>query len=475
MDKPISVQLSTGEVELLNRLEETALKKGIPRKIIQLRQSLALKAKREPKFRFYSLFGQICSRNVLEAAWELVKKNNGAPGIDNVTIGYINNTEGIKEALLDEISHELKERTYKPKPIKRVFIPKSDGKLRPLGLPTIKDRIIQMAVVLVIEPIFEADFMDSSYGFRPGIGAHDAVSKVVENIKTGQTCFYDADLQAYFDSIPHDKLLACIRMRITDSSVIKLIRMWLTAPIVENSGDGTTTVTHPKKGTPQGGVISPLLSNLYLHWFDKVFHNKKGPSQTIKGRLTRFADDFIVQMRYQSTYLNEYIRNKIENWMGLTLNKEKTKIGDLKKGSKIQFLGFQIQYAKSKFGGKGSYVRITPSDKAMKEVRAKLHELTSRKMNCFPIKEIVKKVNLYLAGWTNYFKLGHPTKAFRDVDNYVGERMVKHLLRRSQRKFKKNKEMSWYQVLTKLGLIRISSQQGEAFRKAVCKKFARTV
>lgn len=476
MDKPISEQLSTEEVNLLRRLEETDRKKKLPPKIIQLRQTLALKARREPKFRFYSLFGHICKMETIMAAWQLVRSNNGAPGIDGISIKDIIEKEGGLENLFNEIVEELKGRSYKPKPIKRVYIPKNDGKLRSLGLPTVKDRIIQMAVVLVIEPIFEADFMECSHGFRPGIGAHEAVKKVAVHIKEGKSCFYDADIQAYFDNIPHDKLLACVRMRITDSSVIKLLRMWLKAPVIEREENGKTTITKPSKGTPQGGVISPLLANLYLHWFDKAFHREDGPGQTIKAKLVRYADDFIVLTRYKSKAMNEFIRSKIEDWMELVLNKDKTRNGNLEeKGSSIQFLGFHIQFAKSKFEGKEDFLKITPSKSAMKKAREAIHKLTTSKMNCKPIKEVVKRVNLFLAGWTNYFKLGYPAEAFHDIDSYVYERLTNHLKRRSQRGFKKNKGQTWYQVLTGLGLMRTTSIEGEAFRKAVCKKFARTV
>lgn len=472
MDNPIGTP-STGEEELLERLRSTGRLKGIPQDIIDLRQKLALKAKKEPKFRFYSLYHYVCNPKVLMAAWRLVKRNGGAPGIDNITIKSVEE-KGVEDFVM-QIQTEMSNKTYKPEPVRRVFIPKSDGKLRPLGIPTLKDRVVQTAAMLVLEPIFEADFLDCSYGFRPGKRAHEAVKEVARNIKAGRTYIYDADLKGYFDSIPHDKLMACVRMRVVDSAMLKLIRMWLTVPIVTEEG-GKKNWEKPKQGTPQGGVISPLLANLYLHWFDKVFHAKGAPGQTIKARLVRYADDFVVLTRYKSNQVNEYIRSKIEEWMGLKINLEKTRQVELTaKGQSIQFLGFTLKFVKSKFKGTKDYLKISPSKKSMERAKGRIKELTCRRWNCKPVKEIIKQVNLFLAGWTNYFFLGYPHLDFRKIDQYVEGRLVRHLRRRSQRGYKLRKGETWYRALKELELIRISSGEGEAFRKAVCEKFARTV
>jgi RNA-directed DNA polymerase len=253
--------------------------KGLPGKVFLLRQKLYLKAKREPAYRFYSLFEAICRPDVLQAAWEQVANNDGAPGVDNVSIEQVQNSDHGVRGFLSEIEQSLKGRTYKPQAVKRVYIPKPNGKLRPLGIPTVRDRVVQTAVKLIIEPIFEADFLDCSYGFRPGRSAHDALEEIRENLQNGLTEVYDADLQSYFDTIPHEKLMACVQKRIVDGSVLKLIRMWLKAVIVEpgEGPDDPPKVTRSKQGTPQGGVISPLLANLYLHWFDHLFHRSDGP------------------------------------------------------------------------------------------------------------------------------------------------------------------------------------------------------
>ncbi len=246
----------------------------LPPKVQRLRQKLSSKAKEQKRFRFYSLYDKIIDKETLKAAYRQVRANDGAAGVDGITLVRID--EGIgEERYVDELHMELKTRRYKASPVRRVYIPKANGKLRPLGIPVIKDRVVQAAVVLIIEPIFEADFEDCSYGFRPGRGAHQALEQITAALKAGKTEVYDVDLEGYFDSIPHDRLMKCVRIRVVDGAVLGLIKQWLEAPIVEEiKEDGNRgrepryKVTRNTKGTPQGGVASPLLANLYLHWLD---------------------------------------------------------------------------------------------------------------------------------------------------------------------------------------------------------------
>jgi RNA-directed DNA polymerase len=374
---------STEEDKTLMRLQESDTQRGLSPKVILLRQKLVRKAKEEPKFRFYSLYSLIIRLDVLEAAWKLVQKNQGSPGVDNVSIKSIEQQEGGPGKLLVELQAKLQDRTYKAKPVRRVYIPKGERDFRPLGIPTVEDRIVQMAATLILEPIFEVDFLDCSYGFRPGISAHDGIKEIVGEIKQGRAVVYDADMKGYFDSIPHDKLMACVQMRVTDSSVLKLIRMWLKAPIVEPPKDkgGPPTIKRPTQGTPQGGVISPLLANLYLHWFDISFHRKGGPKEEINARLVRYADDFVVLMHFQSNRVGEFIRDKLERWMGLVLNKEKTRLVDMNEpGSSLDFLGFNLRYVKSKYGS-GRYLKVQPKKKAFAKAKEAIREVLNPRNN----------------------------------------------------------------------------------------------
>ena len=395
-------------------------------RVRDFQRKLYRKAKQEPDFRFYVLYDKIGHIHFLREAYRRVKMNRGASGIDGITFEQIEE-DGLNEFLFD-LQKELQEKTYKPQPVRRVNIPKANGGSRPLGIPTIRDRVAQMSCKLVIEPIFEADFDDASYGFRPKRSASDAVTKIKEKLKEGKTEVLDADLSRYFDTIPHDRLLKLIAMRVSDIHVIHLIKLWLKTSVIEDgkmSGGKKTKV-----GTPQGGVISPLLANIYLNLVDRLVRNHKAFSGI---EIVRYADDFVLMGNRIEKGVISAITSLLDR-MGLTLNEEKTRLLQVR-NEPFDFLGFTFQYRRSLFAKDEKYLSVHPSKKAFQKLVMGIREelVFYRNRNSM---DAVTMLNYKLRGWLNYFTIenvSYTRSARAKLRMYLRDRLFRHQKRKSQR------------------------------------------
>jgi len=400
-------------------------------RVCKFERSIYQKAKEDKSYKFYCLYDKISQPYILREAYRKVKANKGAAGVDKQDFEDIER-EGI-ENYLENISKELKTFSYKPQAVRRVWIEKANGKKRPLGIPTIKDRIVQQSCKMVIEPIFEADFTASSHGFRPEENAAKAIAQIKAYLKAGLTTVYDADLSSYFDTIPHKKLMKALEERISDHNVLRLIKSWLQSPVSEQgriTGGKRSTV-----GTPQGGVISPLLANIYLNLFDRNVERKGSIFEKAGIKLVRYADDFVLMGRQITEELTQAVA-RLLNKMELTINSEKTKIINAKDKGGFDFLGFTFRYDWSLYNRGQKYWNVHPSKKSEQKFRKIISEyLTTQLVR--PMKEVVRGLNAKIRGHYEYFKIlkvSYINRATHEFEHYLRYKLYKYCRRKSQRK-----------------------------------------
>jgi RNA-directed DNA polymerase len=403
-------------------------------------------------FRFYILYDKICREDILRHAYALARYNAGAPGVDGVTFAQIKE-QGL-EAWLAGLREELVSKTYRPQPVRRVYIPKpGGGGERPLGIPTIRDRVVETAAKLVLEPIFEADFEDNAYGYRPKRGAVDAVKEVHRHICRGYTDVVDADLSRYFDSIPHDALLKSVARRIADGAVLRLIKLWLKAPIEERDGDGKRRMSGGKgnkRGTPQGGVVSPLLANIYMNRFLKHWR-LTGRGEAFRAQVISYADDFVILSRGYAAEALAWTK-AVMTRLGLSINEAKTSLKNARK-ERFDFLGYSFGPHRYKAIGTW-YLSASPSKKSVQRLKTKVgNRLVPGNVDPWP--DVRDALNKFLFGWSNYFCYGTRRSAFRAADRYVYERVRDFLARRHRVAGRGCYRFSCDIVYGELGLLRL--------------------
>ncbi len=451
-----------------------------PDTIRTLQRKLYVKAKAEPAFRFYVLYDKICRDDILLHAYRLARANAGAPGVDGVTFAQIEE-EGL-EVWLAGLREELVSKTYRPGPVRRVMIPKPNGGgERALGIPTLRDRVVQTAAKIVLEPIFEADFEDTAYGYRPKRGAVDAVKAVHRHICRGYTDTVDADLSKYFDSIPHSELLKSVARRVVDRNVLRLIKLWLKAPIEERDEDGTRRMSGGKGakfGTPQGGVASPLLATIYMNRFLKYWR-LSGCGEAFRAHVVSYADDFVILSRGHAAEALAWTK-AVMTKLGLTINEAKTSLKDARK-ERFDFLGYSFGPHWFKKNGKW-YLGASPSKKSMQRFKTKIGE-TLVPANVAPWDDVRDQLNSMLLGWSHYFSYGAAASAYKHVDWHVYQRARDFLTRRHKVQGRGTARFSIERVYGELGLVRLERlprsyapwAAREASRRAQCGKSARCV
>jgi RNA-directed DNA polymerase len=433
-----------------------------PERIRSLQKKLYVKAKAEPDFRFYLLYDKVWRDDILEHAYELARINDGAAGVDGVTFEQLE--AGDVDEWLSGIGKALRDRTYRPDPVRRVMIPKPNGGERPLGIPTIRDRVVQTAVKLVIEPIFEADLEPNAYGYRPRRSAGDAVEAVQGLLRRGYTDVVDADLTKYFDTIPHDQLMRSVARRIVDKDILRLIKMWLKAPVEETDKDGRKRLTGGKRhkwGTPQGGVISPLLANLYLNRFLK-FWRLTEQERKLKAHVIAYADDFVILSRGYAEEAKAWAR-EVMSRLGLSLNETKTCVRDANQ-ERFDFLGYSFGPHYSPRNGR-RYLGASPSRKSVARLKPRISAILHRGNND-PWGDICIKLNRLLKGWAGYFDYGTCTPAYRAIDNHVMTRVQRFLAKRHRVPSRGTERFSRAIVFGELGVLSLRAKQ--AARRQPC-------
>jgi RNA-directed DNA polymerase len=422
-----------------------------PDKIRSLQRKLYGKAKAEPAFRFYILYDKICREDILMHAYALARENAGAPGVDGETFARIE-AAGV-QAWLAALREDLVSKRYRPLPVRRVMIPKPGGGQRPLGIPTIRDRVAQTAAKLVLEPIFEADFEDNAWGYRPQRSAIDAVKDVARHMRRGYTDVVDADLSKYFDTIPHDALMSCLARRIVDRHVLHLIKMWLKTPVEERDGNGTRRMSGGKtqtQGTPQGGVASPLLANLYMNRFLKHWRQTER-GRAFQAHVVNYADDFVILSRGHAAEALAWTR-AVMTRIGLTINEAKTSLKDARCES-FDFLGYTFG-PRHAWGDGHVYLGAGPSRKSVQRLKTKVGDmLVSGEKGAWS--EVSKRLNRMLNGWAAYFSYGALRSAYTAVDRHVGESVRMFLSKRSKSHGRGARRFSQDKVFGELGVKRL--------------------
>lgn len=400
-----------------------------PPKVEKLQGVLRAKAKESPEYRFYALYDKVYREDILAWAYLRCLQNGGAPGVDGQSFEDIE-TYG-RERWLDELAQELKKKTYRPSAVRRVWIPKGDGKQRPLGIPTIRDRVVQMAAVLVMEPIFDEDLQPEQHAYRANHSAHEALREVQQWLDSGYTEVVDADLSGYFDSIPHHELMKCVARRISDRHLLHLIKMWLEAPVEETNEQGRTERTSRNKddgrGTPQGGVASPLLANLYMRRF-VLGWKVKGHEQRLQARIVNYADDFVICCKPGKAAEAMNVMREMMKRLRLTVNEKKTR-RCLLPDETFNFLGFTFGLQVSWKTGR-RYLTPTPAEKKILGICERISEETSSRTTWRDEADQVRRLNQILGGWGNYFRLGYVTGAWHDVQQHTCRRLRRWLRRK---------------------------------------------